>query len=616
MLAAALARSADLLIPAITTALAVPQLAAARRPQALALAVGMGALLAADALGNRDVVRLAHQTGLTVLFQSAGFTAILWAALGADGRRLGGKGGESAAAQPPFLVPGLVGIGALAVSAGAIVSGSALAVLFAAILALSLGGRELLRSAVQRRTDRQLTASLELETRLLDLQGDTTPNLPAQEALRRSCSLAAEVLNADCALAWIVGPAALILQAVGPAETPASFVGRRVPLDQPHSLLVRAFRSRAPEAWDAETVADPVDRSIVTALDAGWILAAPIMRQNTVIGVLEVIRRPGRSPFDSFAEQQAALIGAQVASTLHRIELYDDLEYQLRESTLVHRFAVQAVTARTTNDVAWYLLESMRARFPFDRASVYLNETTPWSSLKAIANFHARVPERDSPPSEDARHLSIALRCGDALIGHVQLQRSGSADAFTEDETRVAQTLAQQAGFAIQRLRLEEESGKVSVYREMNRLMTDLLNAVSHDLRGPLANIKAYAATLMNEEMELSVPEQREYLETIEEEADRLKDLLDHLLDLSKIEAGMLTSTSSPWGSTACFGTLSPLTAGSRTATRPACRQTSTCSATLDGSGRSFTISSITRSSIRQTAASFSSPLERTTAKW
>lgn len=545
VLSAALARSGDALLPAVTAALAIPLVAATRRTPAIALAVGMGALLAADALGNREVVRLANQTGFASLLQAAGFAAIFWAALGVEEGSPEGEVVEPGRAQPPFLIPGLVGIGALALSAGALASGNALAVLFSGILALALGAREVLRTVVQRHTHQQLAASLELETRLLDLQGDTSPNLPAQEALQRSCSLAAEVLNADCALAWMAEPGALVLQAVGPAETLATFIGRRIPLDQAHSLLTRAFRGKAPEAWDAQTLADPLDRSIATALDAGWVLAAPIVHQNTAIGVLEVIRRPGTSPFDSFDQQRAALIGAQVASTLHRIELYDDLEYQLRESTLVHRFAVQAATAQSANDVAWYLLESVRARFPFDRGSVHLSEG---ASLKTIANFHARVPEGDTPPSVKPFHLSIALRCGDVLLGHVQLQRSGAIEAFTEDEMRVAQTLAQQAGFAIQRLRLEEESGKVSVYRELNRLKTDLLNAVSHDLRGPLGNIKSYAAALANEESELPVRERREYLETIEEEADHLRDLLDHLLDLSKIEAGMLHLDLAPVG--------------------------------------------------------------------
>jgi two-component system sensor histidine kinase KdpD len=133
----------------------------------------------------------------------------------------------------------------------------------------------------------------------------------------------------------------------------------------------------------------------------------------------------------------------------------------------------------------------------------------------------------------------VPLRHGETVVGYLELHRSESAP-FSTNETRVADTLGHQAAIAMQNLRLQVESGKVSTYRELDRLKTDLLNAVSHDLRGPLANIKGYAATLVDTGNEMSPEEHRFFLETIEEEADRLRDLLTHLLDLSKIEAGVL----------------------------------------------------------------------------
>jgi two-component system sensor histidine kinase KdpD len=93
---------------------------------------------------------------------------------------------------------------------------------------------------------------------------------------------------------------------------------------------------------------------------------------------------------------------------------------------------------------------------------------------------------------------------------------------------------------------LQEESGKATVYRELNQQKTERLNAISHDLRGPLANIKAYAETLSDSGEALSEDERGSFLVTIEDEADRLRDLLDGLLDLSRLEAGVMTMEQEP----------------------------------------------------------------------
>ena len=68
-----------------------------------------------------------------------------------------------------------------------------------------------------------------------------------------------------------------------------------------------------------------------------------------------------------------------------------------------------------------------------------------------------------------------------------------------------------------------------------------LLSTVSHELRTPLATIKGFASTLLAEDVKWSVTAQREFLEAISNESDRLTRLVQNLLDMSRIEAGMLT---------------------------------------------------------------------------
>jgi len=190
--------------------------------------------------------------------------------------------------------------------------------------------------------------------------------------------------------------------------------------------------------------------------------------------------------------------------------------------------------------VGWHVLESIRSQLPFERGSVYLTDGGPHGGFTPIAHFRSRARSGDPVPTEgENARLSIPLRCGERAMGHLELHRPAERP-FTPSESRLAQAIAQQAAVAVQNIRLLEESGKVATYRELDRLKTELLNNVSHDLRGPLTNIKAYASSLVESGPDLEPDEQTLYLRTIEEEADRLKDLLEHLLDLSRIDAGAL----------------------------------------------------------------------------
>jgi signal transduction histidine kinase len=75
---------------------------------------------------------------------------------------------------------------------------------------------------------------------------------------------------------------------------------------------------------------------------------------------------------------------------------------------------------------------------------------------------------------------------------------------------------------------------------EVDRMKSLLISTVSHELRTPLASIKGYASTLLADDVEWNVAEQREFLEIISREADRLNRMVNDLLDMSRLEAGRL----------------------------------------------------------------------------
>ena len=81
---------------------------------------------------------------------------------------------------------------------------------------------------------------------------------------------------------------------------------------------------------------------------------------------------------------------------------------------------------------------------------------------------------------------------------------------------------------------------KMVEYEELSRLKGNLLSTVSHELRTPLATIKGYSTMLLDYDRRLPEDEKREHLQAIDRATDRLTELIDHLLDMSRLEAGLL----------------------------------------------------------------------------
>jgi len=93
---------------------------------------------------------------------------------------------------------------------------------------------------------------------------------------------------------------------------------------------------------------------------------------------------------------------------------------------------------------------------------------------------------------------------------------------------------------ALERGRLSEEAAKAAALAESDQLKSALLAAVSHDLRTPLAVTKACVTSLLDETVNWTDAEREEFLRSIDEETDRLTLLVSNLLDLSRIEGGVL----------------------------------------------------------------------------
>ena len=106
-------------------------------------------------------------------------------------------------------------------------------------------------------------------------------------------------------------------------------------------------------------------------------------------------------------------------------------------------------------------------------------------------------------------------------------------------ETRLLSAAADQIGQALAQDRLAAEAQAAEIARQSDALKSALLQSVSHDLRTPLATIRAAAGTL-RPGSGLSADDQQESADAIDREVEYLNRLVTNLLDLSRIEAGAL----------------------------------------------------------------------------
>ncbi|MBV9710242.1 MAG: DUF4118 domain-containing protein, partial [Ktedonobacteraceae bacterium] len=166
--------------------------------------------------------------------------------------------------------------------------------------------------------------------------------------------------------------------------------------------------------------------------------------------------------------------------------------------------------------------------------------------------FSPRVIIHNTVVGHAARVRLIPLKTGGQVIGVLRLGiqggpfYQGNAETLLEGQvqsdsrTTFFWTFLDQATSVIERARLRQESMHVEILRRTDALRKALLSSVSHDLRTPLSSIKAAASSLLQVDVQWSEEERHSFAQAIEREADRLNRLVGNLLDMSRIEEGVL----------------------------------------------------------------------------
>jgi K+-sensing histidine kinase KdpD len=136
--------------------------------------------------------------------------------------------------------------------------------------------------------------------------------------------------------------------------------------------------------------------------------------------------------------------------------------------------------------------------------------------------------------------LAVPLSGGAQKYGVLVLETQNPAARFTQADIPFVQTLADLIALAIDRARLQTKADVIREANQAERLRSEVMAALSHQLRMPLSAIKGYATALLLEEVAWSEGKKAEFLRYIDEECDSMQSMITELLDSSLIDVGQL----------------------------------------------------------------------------
>jgi two-component system, OmpR family, sensor histidine kinase KdpD len=196
------------------------------------------------------------------------------------------------------------------------------------------------------------------------------------------------------------------------------------------------------------------------------------------------------------------------------------------------RAEAEALARLAGSSSATAVLDGLRRVLALESAAVLHREDGGWRIEAASGNRVAESPDAAASTIElDEEHV-LAL----------------SGPPIRSEDQRILDAFTRELAASIEFGELEAEAEAAGAVSKANELRAAILSAVSHDLRTPLAAIKASVTSLLQRDVEWTPEARQEFLDTINEETDRLNAVVGNLLDMSRLQAGALEISPVPVG--------------------------------------------------------------------
>ncbi len=361
----------------------------------------------------------------------------------------------------------------------------------------------------------------------------------------------------------------------------ADLIGLRMPSDK--GIAGAAFTGNRPvitqNTREDQRWYDSFDKkgeSAPTHFVTESIIAAPLNARGRTIGVLEVLNRKDNRAFDNEDSDLLIAFGAQAALAIENARLFtmtdQALQARLEELTTLQLIDRQlnatldygAVMAQTLEwavrmthteiGVIGALQEEedgtkglrLLAHQGYDEEIFRrYSEEELWPLKKGLIGYTIQIGETclvtnvtDNPyyervvPGMQAQ-LSVPIKREDHVIGVIALE-STQSDTFRKEDVALIERLADHAAIAIENARL---FGQV---QRANEAKTEFVSFVSHELKQPMTSMKGYTDLLMKGIGGALNDQQKQFIQVIRNNVGRMDQLVQSLLDISRIESGRL----------------------------------------------------------------------------
>jgi two-component system sensor histidine kinase KdpD len=226
-----------------------------------------------------------------------------------------------------------------------------------------------------------------------------------------------------------------------------------------------------------------------------------------------------------------------------------------RRSKNLYDFNRKIASAVSLDDVLWAVVHHVASTIDgnaivmmpkndrLEIAAAYPPEMHMDDMSEAAADWAWRQGKpagRGSSTLPGAGWLFLPLKTARGVLGVLGVQIQGKARLLTSEQTRLLDTLADQAAVAVERTNLVSDFEDTRLLMETEKLRAALLSSLSHDLRTPLVSILGSATTLIDLDGSIDKETETDLLHTIREEAERLNRFVQNLLDMTRLGSGAL----------------------------------------------------------------------------
>lgn len=227
-----------------------------------------------------------------------------------------------------------------------------------------------------------------------------------------------------------------------------------------------------------------------------------------------------------------------------------------RRASVLYAMSKELATSQTEEEIVRTAVQHLHAEFGSRNVILFPdhNGRMVYPKQKAIAESlhgvdlsvaqwvldHNEMAGQGTNTLPGAEAIYFPIYNEGKVLGVLALLPVNLRRVFLPEQQKLLETFLRQIGQAIARVRFAEQAKATHLQIEAERLRNSLLSAISHDLRTPLATIIGSASTLVEGEQHLQPEDRAELSRAIVDEAERMSNLVNNILDMARLDAGMV----------------------------------------------------------------------------